>query len=285
MKNCFALLCAAALGLLAAGCATRQPLAEQAVPPELTQQTNLCEVTRYLYRWDLDEADVERIADAPRLTFWVSRETPQLDTGDQSRFARILLPQLGIEVKLKQSDYLIEETGTRVQSRGYKIKNVARVSAPARAPAGAAVVNLDMAEMKAYLFRTRNQPDYPNAALVERLRQRVRDEVLKEKPGLTNAPTEDLILYAAPLSPVGNEVWFYLVNYRLLLRATSDIDLSNPEVWSREQLRVRVYDAYEQVVISLDEAAGSNSYMTRNQIGRALYNCLVLGQRITLPKR
>ena len=31
--------------------------------------------------------------------------------------------------------------------------------------------------------------------------------------------------------------------------------------------------------MSLNEAAGSNAFMTRDQIGRALYNCIVLGRR------
>ena len=35
-----------------------------------------------------------------------------------------------------------------------------------------------------------------------------------------------------------------------------------------------------QTVVSLDEAAGSNAFLTRDQIGRALFNCVVLGRRI-----
>jgi hypothetical protein len=45
---------------------------------------------------------------------------------------------------------------------------------------------------------------------------------------------------------------------------------------------VHVYDPYSQMVISLEEAAGSNRFMTRNQIGRALYNCIVLGKRVAV---
>lgn len=285
MRTFVILLGILGLGLLEPGCATRPPTATPPPPAELLEPATLSEVVRHLYRWYLDEADVEHIAGAPRMTFWVRRDSPRLDPGDQSVFGHVLIPQLGVEVTLKKADYVIEETGTRVRSRGFKITNVARVSPPRRAPGGTTVVNLDMAEMKEYLFRTRNQPDYPDAVLVARLRQRVREEILKEKPSLTNTTSEGAILYAAPLSPVANEVWFYWVNQRLLLRVTSDIDLNNPDVWGREQLRVRVYDAYQQVVISLDEAAGSNNFMTRNQIGRALYNCLVLGQRLTLPSR
>jgi hypothetical protein len=42
-------------------------------------------------------------------------------------------------------------------------------------------------------------------------------------------------------------------------------------------LGIRTYDVLTQTVVSLDEAAGSNEFLTRDQVGRALYNCIVLG--------
>ena len=47
-------------------------------------------------------------------------------------------------------------------------------------------------------------------------------------------------------------------------------------------MAVDLYDIDEQVVVSLDEVAGSNAYMTRDQVGRALFNCIVLGRRVVL---
>ena len=41
-----------------------------------------------------------------------------------------------------------------------------------------------------------------------------------------------------------------------------------------------MYNIDEQTVVSLDEVAGSNAYMTRDQVGRALFNCIVLGRRL-----
>ena len=41
-----------------------------------------------------------------------------------------------------------------------------------------------------------------------------------------------------------------------------------------------MFDIDEQVVVSLDEVAGSNAYMTRDQVGRILFNCIVLGQQL-----
>ena len=48
-----------------------------------------------------------------------------------------------------------------------------------------------------------------------------------------------------------------------------------------EELRQRL-DIDEQTVVSLDEVAGSNAYLTRDQVGRALFNCIVLGKRMIL---
>jgi hypothetical protein len=35
--------------------------------------------------------------------------------------------------------------------------------------------------------------------------------------------------------------------------------------------------------MSHEEASGSNFYLTRYQVSRALFNCIVLGQRIDVP--
>jgi hypothetical protein len=164
---------------------------------------------------------------------------------------------------------------------------VARAPLPAKPPPGCQVVRVPLQDIKDYLFRTRSQPDYPDAALFDRMRQALRKELEREKEslGLTNAMTGEQTAYLAPLSPVGNDAWVFWENQKLLIRITSDIDLSNPAVWEHETMRVQVYDTYRQAVVSLGEAAGSNRFMTRNQIGRALYNCIVLGQRVAVTPR
>ena len=258
-----------------------------APPPELLQSTNLSEVVRHLYRWYMDENDVERIARDRDLVLWVRGVNMKLDPGDRSVFADIYLPQLDTTIVLKKADYTIEETKTQVKSRNFRIKNVARGDLPSSPPPGCRVVRLPLQQVKDYLFRTRTQPDHPNAALLERMRQEFRKEVEKEREslGLTNAVAGEQTVYLAPLSPVGNDTWAFWENQKLLIRFSSDIDLSNPAVWEHEQMRVQVYDALRQAVVSQEEAAGSNRFMTRNQIGRALYNCIVLGQRVSVTPR
>jgi len=64
----------------------------------------------------------------------------------------------------------------------------------------------------------------------------------------------------------------------MLIQFTSDLNIADPKVWDQEKLQARIYDIDQQVVVSLQEVAGSNAYLTRDQVGRALYNCVVLGR-------
>jgi hypothetical protein len=141
---------------------------------------------------------------------------------------------------------------------------------------------VDTKEMTDYLFRTRNQREYPDAALLERLRQALRDEIAKDVVSITNVVPGEQIIHLATLSTVANEVWVYWETGRKLLHFASDIDLANPAVWQHESIMVRSYDLDQQVVVSHHEAPGSNRFLTRYQVSRALFNCLVLGERVVL---
>jgi hypothetical protein len=44
-----------------------------------------------------------------------------------------------------------------------------------------------------------------------------------------------------------------------------------------------VYGLHENVVVSLGEVPGSNGYVTRDWATRALFNCIALGQKVTMP--
>jgi len=277
------------LGLLAAlATACRSPQVVGSVasapPPELVQPTYLYELTRHLYRWYLDEAEVEQVTRQKQFVFWVRQLHPRLDPGDQSVLGEIVLPQLGLSLRVKKADYRIDELHTTVQSQTFKITQVTRVKVPDTAPANCTVVTVDMQEMVDYLFRTRSQRDYPDAALMDRMRVALRQELVRE--GLaTNAASTEQIVHFSPLSPVANEVWVYWETGRKLLHFASDIDLANPAVWQQESLMVKVFDLDQQVVLSHEEAPGSNRFLTRHQVGRVLFNCLVLGQRVAVPAR
>ncbi len=253
-------------------------------PPlrELVEPRMLQEVARYLYRWYVDEGDIERAAASPDLVLWAGLSTPALDEGDRSVFARIILPALGITVNLKRADYFIEETKTAVKSSGFKITSVSRGQAPATLPAGYEEIKMNMEKLKEHLFATRHQLEFPQEPLIVRLKTALVEELQKENVPVVDDPAVDQTVYVASISPVANDLWAYWENKKQLVHCTSDIDLANPAVWTQETLGIRVYDTLTQVVVSHEEAAGSNRFMTRDQIGRALYNCLVLGKRIQI---
>jgi hypothetical protein len=253
------------------------------VPPELMQQSYLYEIVRHLYRWQLDESEIERLVANKRFIFWIRRLEPVLDPCDRSLIGEILLPQLDISLKVKKADYAIEELGTVVQSPCFKITQISRNSVPAKRPASCELVDVNMSEMRDYLFRTRNQHDYPDSILIERLRKAVRKQIAKENIAVSDIPAGEKIIHLAPLSPVANETWVFWEDGRKLFCFASDIDLSNPVVWQHEELMVHVFDLDKQVVVSHEEAPGSNRFLTRYQVSRAIFNCILLGRRITLP--
>jgi hypothetical protein len=279
---CLVLLLAVA-GLLPACQSTGPASSSQAVPPELLQLAYLHEIVRYLYRWQLDEQEVEKILGRKDFVFWVHPLPVALDAGDHSQFAEILLPELDISVEVKKVNYTIAEIGTVVKSPDFKITRITRGDLPKQPPSGCAIVTVKMQEMRDYLYRTRNQRDYPGATLVEHLREAVREEAAKEGITDTNLPAGEEMMDAAPLSPVANEIWVYWEAGDKLIYVASDIDLANPAVWKYQTLNVRIFDLERQVVISHDEAPGSDFFLTRYQISRVLYNCMVLGQRIIVP--
>jgi hypothetical protein len=147
------------------------------------------------------------------------------------------------------------------------------------------VVSLDSQEIRDFLFRTRFQHDYFDPVIVEHLRDAVREQAAKERLSSTNVLGGQQLIDVAPLSPVANETWVLWEIRRKLFHISSDIDLAEPAVWKYQTLRIRAFDLDKQVVVSHREASGSNFYLTRYQVSRALFNCIVLGQRIDVPAR
>ena len=68
-----------------------------------------------------------------------------------------------------------------------------------------------------------------------------------------------------------------------VLRFSSDADLTQKTYWDLADLDVHVYDLRENVVVSLGEVPGSSKYVTRDWAARALFNCIALGQKVTMP--
>ncbi len=255
-----------------------------AVDPVLMDEDYLREVVRHLYRWYMDEVDVEKEAERDHFVFWLRELNPELDPGDLSRFGEIVIPELDIHVTVKKADYPIEHSERRVKSDLYKIVNVARYPEPRDRPAEYREVRMSYSALREHLFDTRSDVRYPDDELLKLMREAVHEELEDEYP-LLPEPEDSFsrTVHISALSPVANEVWVFWEAGRLLLHFSSDLDLEHPETWEDDLPAVRAYEIDEQTVVSLHEAAGSNAYLTRDQVGRALYNCVILGRRLELP--
>lgn len=258
-----------------------QPQARASAVDELVSEQWLSEVVRYLYRWYIDERDLDAVVHADEVVFWVRELTPELDPDDRSAFGEVVLPQFSMSVRVKRADYDIPELDTSVRDRTFRVTRVSRIDPPDRVPEGMREVRVVYSDMRDELFRTRHLASFPEGELFERIREGVRAE-LDASGRADEAPDGTQIVHLAPLSPVANETWLFWESGRCLIRVASDMDLSNPDLWKHEELVVRLYPIDDSVVVSLDEVAGSNAYMTRDHAGRVLYNCIVLGKRIEL---
>jgi hypothetical protein len=266
-------------GQAAAGQSDAGPAQSANMPAELLDTKYLFEVVRHVYRWYIDENDVDRLAGAVDFPIWVRMLDVPKDKDDKSQMAEITMPLIGVMAKVKKADYRIDELNITVTSSTFRVTSVSKIGIPEKPLPEHRVINVKYAEMKDYLFRTRSEATFPEGQLFERLRVALRKE-MGLKPEERTAGRH--IVHLAPLSPAANEVFVFLESHKLLVRFASDIDLSNPAMWEHESLMVKTWDVTTQVVVSLDEAAGSNAFMTRDQIGRALFNCIVLGRRLEI---
>jgi hypothetical protein len=279
MKNYFL---RALLLLALAGSATA---AEQPQPPDqILSAPYLSQLTQHLYRWYLDETDLQNHARKTNITYWIQPLHPTLDPNDRSQLARIILPDFNIAVLLKKADYTIPELDASVSNDTFKITGVTRIPPDTPQPTNATLRTLGYADMKQYLFSIRNQARFPDEPLLRLLGQAVRQQLHNDaRENNTPLPSGEQLVYLSPLSPLANELWVFWESGRLLLHFSSDIDLTNQDLWDIDHLTLEDYDIDEQVVVSLDEAPGSNAYLTRDQVGRALYNCIILGRRLVIP--
>jgi len=252
---------------------------EPAVPADLTDRAWLAEMMRHLYRWHLDERDFEHTPGDTQAVYRVRRLEVQRDEGDRSEWAEIGLPQLGVAATVKKTDYIIEELGVEVRDDRFRIVNVARKDFPEDPPPGTVVVKAPADELREHLFRTRMQAEFPDAAMFERLQRALREHLELDPDG---REAGEHVVHVAPLPPVANELWVFVENRKLLVRYSSDLDLKNPALWEHAALAVQTYDIPNETVVSLHEVPGSNEFLTRDQVGRALYNCIILGRRITV---
>ncbi|MGA0367967.1 MAG: hypothetical protein ACO3N7_00785 [Kiritimatiellia bacterium] len=250
--------------------------------PEDVDNDLLMAATVHLYRWVLDENDIESVLSDGQLLCWVREINPDLDPGDSSRMLEVWMPQLKLQVTLRKADYRIPELDLQVRNDTFKIRNVLRGSAPDSAD-GYTEIRIPKTEIDSFAARAREQAVYPEGDFLEAIRLATRQQFIDYFTERGEAfPSGPQTLHLAPLSPVSNDLWIFWENQDKLLRLSSDTDLQDPELWQKMGLQLRIFDIRTQTVVHLHEARGSNAYMTRDQVGRYLFNCLILGKKLTL---
>jgi hypothetical protein len=281
MKRSHTLLLAlSGIMALGAGAGSQTP-PETATVQELRNETWLFEVLHYVFDWYVDERDIPAVAKSGKVVFWVRELKPKLDEGDHSRFGEVVLPQFSLRVKVKNADYAVPELGVKIKTGEFKVVSVESFERGEHLRKGFTEVRADYARMRDRLFKTRNRTSFPDAALLERMRAALWEEIEKDYEDRHEKPPPGVqTAYLASFSPVANEAWVFWETGRMIIRFASDIDLDNPAVWEHEKLAVTDYHIDRHVVITLDEVGGSNEFMTRNEAGRALFNCLVLGKKV-----
>ena len=281
MKHISMFSCATAILLAATVAAPCRAVAADP-PPAVMEEPFLAEVALHLYAWFLDEDDYDpdRVGDDATLVFRVRRPEVKADEGDESEWADIRIPQLNLGATVKRPDYAIEELGLEVRSSKFRIVNVYRLepeNCEFPEEEDWRTVECSLERLMAELRDSPARGTFPDEALSERLYQACCRQ-LEIDPDARGKG--DQIIHIAPMSPVVNEVWVFLENQNLFMQFTSDTDIENPELWGAQQLRVRTIDAANNTVVSMEEMPGSNVYVTRDQVGRLLYNCIVFGKRI-----
>lgn len=282
MKKCIRMTCFMLLSL-APLVGRAQGNAPASLAPELRDTTYLYEVIGHLYRWYLDEMDVHQATATHNEAVLVRTLHPELDEGDSSRFAEVVLPVIGVRATVKQANYRIEELGVVVSNDTFKITRVDRVDMANLNRDAYTPVHLSREALRSYLFQHRNDVQFPSEVLLKRLRKAARAQIRAHAADKGMAPPKEAqAIHCSSLSPVANELWVFWELGRVLLQFSSDLDIANEDVWEHDRLRSKIFDVDDQVVVTLDEVPGSNAYLTRDQVGRALYNCVVLGKRVLI---
>lgn len=237
------------------------------------------ELLRYLYRWYLDDdlfIHNPAVREATEVEFWLRPLKSETDEDDKSLFVEVLLPVIQTVIVLKKAEYEIPELGLHIKNETFKVSSVDRYENPSAPESEYIKIQYDRSELIEYLYETRNDRSYPTEAVQLRVDAALQDRMGVEQPEGTEG---DQLIYFAPVSPVSNEFWVFWENARKIIRFSSDADIDKPESWVSSTIGIDIYDLDHDIVISLIEKPGSNAFITKDAVGRILFNCVVLGRR------
>jgi len=235
------------------------------------------EVLRYIYRWHFDQSYFLQADQTEKIEVWSRALHPKLDADDRSDYAELWIPSIKTEALLKRAEYSISELNLKINEPKFKVTRVTRQREPAAPRGNYTVHSYSLPEVKEYLFVTRTNRIPINASLRQAARKLLSDYLDRAHP----APfTENQIGYISPLSSVSNELWVFWETGRKALLFSADVDLTNPGFAELSQLRMQVIDLDQDVIASTREIPGSNAFVTKDWVGRLLFNCILYGERV-----
>jgi len=242
---------------------------------------NLLEILHHLYLWYYDQAFFPAGQEVTELKIYFRTMDRPLDHGDNSEFGELWVPGIQMLVELKRSDYHIEEIDYLVRDDFFKIRRVDRVASPPAPREDYRTTTISRAELREW-FSTKSHAAPPLAPF---LRQKLRTTLLEHQFDEQWDETAVHIFYTAPISPVSNDIWVLHENTNQLLQFSADMDISKPATWEKLSLRLRFHQLDPQLILTPDRERGGAPEITKDFVGRVLFNCLVLGNRIeVLPE-
>lgn len=249
-------------------------------------QTYGYELVRYLYRWHMDDAVLaETLKKTDTIDLHYRYLEPTRDAGDVSEYLEIVFPLTKLVVLMKRSEYTIEKLDVELKDPYFKVQSAQHYRNLEWDASRYECLSYDYDEMMAYLFRTRNDQQFPDEATLNRLRNEARRVFQAEGHHVGRVGAEDAvqIAYVAPISIVSNDLWFYWVNGRKFICFSADLHHSHPRFWEFANLNVEIIDADEQIVVSPMEKE-SHGYFTKDYVGRILFNCIIHGKQVRYSK-
>lgn len=273
--------------VLLTACSAPGPAAPQNVESldvdhPMRSEQHLLEILYHTFLWHYDRSYLPTDLRKGDLEIWFRRVTRELDAGDQSKFAELWIPDIQMVIDLKRSDYRIEELGLAVKDDHFKVRRVVREHAPPAPLAAYQRHVIPHARVREWITANLRTAAPLAPTLAKRLRETLLDFDLGREPDLTVTH----VFHLAPISPASDDLWAFHENTRQLLLFSSDMDLSNEAYWESTPITLEVFNLAPEVILAADAGAAGTATLSKDFVGRALFNCVVLGERVTVsPER
>ncbi len=248
----------------------------------MRSEQHLFEVLYHAFLWHYDRSYLLTDQRKGDLEIWFRPVLRELDPGDNSKFAELWIPDIHMLIDLKRSDYRIEELGLAVKDDHFKVRRVVREDAPPAPIANYQLHAIPHARVREWITANLRTAGPLAPTLAKRLRETLMDFDLGRAPDLTVTH----VFHLAPTSPASDDLWVFHENKKQLLLFSSDMDLSNEAYWESTPITLKVFRLDPEVILSPDGGAAGTATLSKDFVGRALFNCVVLGERIAVsPER